>query len=140
MVAVARARLQERREGSLIVDNSALRAYNTVMSKKEDGHTIFTENPGTGLAEKTRNEYPRQYKVLLLNDDFTPMDFVVFLLQKVFHKEQHEAERIMMEIHKRGVGVAGIYSREIAETKLGEAVDLAKQAQHPLQGRIEPCD
>ncbi|NUM87692.1 MAG: ATP-dependent Clp protease adapter ClpS [Bdellovibrionales bacterium] len=81
---------------------------------------------------------PSLYKVLLLNDDFTPMDFVVQVLTKFFNKSQDEATRIMLEVHEKGRGVCGIFTREIAETKAARVVQFAQEHEHPLQARIEP--
>lgn len=83
--------------------------------------------------KKTRTSKPRQYKVLLLNDDYTPMDFVVAVLMKIFTKSEDEATRIMLQVHHSGMGECGIYSFEIAETKVMQVMDLARQYQHPLQ-------
>ena len=71
------------------------------------------------------------------NDDFTPMDFVVAILMKVFKKSVDEAEQLMMEVHKKGKGVAGVYTFEIAETKVSQVMNAAKRAQHPLQCTLE---
>lgn len=106
----------------------------------DNGHEIFTTpKHGVGTLERPKLDTPRKYNVILLNDDFTPMEFVVFVLKKIFHKPDHEAQSITMEIHKKGLGIAGTYSREIAEQKLVDTMDLAKAEQHPLQGKIEPC-
>lgn len=101
------------------------------------------------MAEKTRREeksdtltrertqVPRKYKVLLFNDDYTTMEFVVFLLQSVFHHSPAEATRIMLSIHRNGVGVAGVYTREVAETRVAQVLELARDAGHPLQCTME---
>lgn len=98
-------------------------------------------NSGVDLLERTKPKLqkPHMYNVILLNDDFTPMDFVVYVLKKVFHKPQHEAELIMIQIHQKGVGIAGTYNYEIAETKLLKTLELAFHEKHPLQGRLEQC-
>lgn len=92
-----------------------------------------------GVAVKTRpkTKKPSQYKVLLLNDDFTPMDFVVHILEKFFGKSRTEAYEIMMHVHKRGVGLCGIYTYEVAESKVMQTMDYAKQHEHPLQCTME---
>lgn len=77
------------------------------------------------------------YKVLLLNDDYTPMDFVVQILQVVFNKDTEEAMRIMLDVHKSGSGLCGVYTFEIAETKVTQVMTAARQAQHPLQCIME---
>lgn len=90
------------------------------------------------LDTRERVEKPKKYKVLLLNDDYTTMEFVVFVLQKVFHHSQAGATRIMLHIHNSGVGVAGIYTREVAETRVAQVEHLAREAGHPLQCTMEP--
>ena len=75
---------------------------------------------------------PRMYRVLLLNDDFTPMDFVVAVIQKYFGKDREQATRIMLKVHREGVGVCGVFSRDIAATKVEQVIAYARQHQHPL--------
>ncbi len=89
----------------------------------------------TKIAPKTKK--PPLYKVLLLNDDFTPMEFVVYVLERFFHKNRQEATTIMLHVHRRGVGVCGIFTYEVAETKVNQVVDHARQNQHPLQCTME---
>lgn len=86
---------------------------------------------------KERISRPRRFKVLLHNDDYTPMEFVVHVLERFFQKNRDEATRIMMHVHRRGVGVCGVYTYEVAETKVTQVMDLARQNQHPLQCTIE---
>ena len=85
-------------------------------------------------------EKPPMYKVLLLNDDFTPMDFVVSILQTIFYKDKEEAVRITMNVHTSGVGVCGIYTKDIAETKVQQVVLYAQENQHPLQCTLEEVE
>ena len=80
---------------------------------------------------------PKNYKVILLNDDYTPMEFVVEVIQKVFGKTHDEATKIMLQIHTEGIGICGIYPLEIAETKMNQVLNLSKESQHPLQCIIE---
>jgi ATP-dependent Clp protease adaptor protein ClpS len=87
---------------------------------------------------KTKTKRPSLYRVILLNDDYTPMEFVVELLMTVFHKPQAEATRIMLHVHHNGSGVAGIYPYEVAETKVRAVDELARRAQHPLKCAMEP--
>lgn len=87
--------------------------------------------------QKTELVYPSMYRVILLNDDYTPMDFVVFVLEQFFDKSPEEARAIMLEVHNRGSGVCGIFTYEIAETKVGQVMDLAQKNQHPLQCTLE---
>ncbi|MEO1092879.1 MAG: ATP-dependent Clp protease adapter ClpS [Pseudomonadota bacterium] len=97
-----------------------------------------TETTGD-VATKTRpkTQRPSLYKVLLLNDDYTPMEFVVHVLQRFFSKSAEDATRIMMHVHQKGVGICGVYTYEIAETKVAQVIDFAKQHQHPLQCTME---
>lgn len=93
----------------------------------------------TGVVTKTtpKTKKPPLYKVLLLNDDFTPMEFVVYVLERFFHKKRQEATTIMLHVHRRGVGVCGVFTYEVAETKVNQVVDHARQNQHPLQCTME---
>jgi ATP-dependent Clp protease adaptor protein ClpS len=86
---------------------------------------------------RTRTKKPSMYKVLMLNDDYTPMEFVVDVLQNIFQKNREEATRIMLHVHQKGVGVCGVYTYEIAETKVTQTVDYARKNQHPLQCTLE---
>jgi ATP-dependent Clp protease adaptor protein ClpS len=97
------------------------------------------EGPNTGVVVKARpkTRKPPMYKVLMLNDDYTPMEFVVHVLERFFQKSREEATRIMLHVHRRGVGVCGVYTYEVAETKVTQVMDLARQNQHPLQCTIE---
>lgn len=94
---------------------------------------------GTGIAVKTRprTKKPSMYKVLLLNDDYTPMEFVVHILERFFGKSTEEANRIMLHVHRRGVGVCGIFTYEIAETKVNQVMEFSRRHQHPLQCTLE---
>ena len=95
--------------------------------------------PNTGIVTKTRpkTQKPSMYKVLLLNDDYTPMEFVIQVLESFFNKNRDEATRIMLHVHKKGVGLCGVYTYEIAETKVMQVMAAARQAQHPLQCVME---
>ena len=98
---------------------------------EQDGVAIETE-------QKQKLEHPRRFRVLLQNDDFTTMEFVVHLLRAVFHKSDGEAIGIMLHVHEKGVGVAGVYSRQVAETKVETVKSMAEQAEYPLQCTLEP--
>ena len=87
--------------------------------------------------EKQKTKLPSIYKVIILNDDYTPMEFVVYTIQNVFKKSHEEATRIMLKIHTEGQGVCGMFPLEIAETKMKQVLNLAKEHQHPLQCIIE---
>jgi ATP-dependent Clp protease adaptor protein ClpS len=93
----------------------------------------------TNIDTKTKpvTQKPPMYKVLLLNDDYTPMEFVVHILQGLFNKTIEEATEIMMHVHRKGVGLCGVYTREVAETKVGQVLAAARQAEHPLQCTME---
>jgi ATP-dependent Clp protease adaptor protein ClpS len=95
--------------------------------------------PGLGIATRTRTRVkkPTPYKVLMLNDDYTPMEFVVHVLQRFFRMDMEEATRVMLHVHQRGVGVCGVFSYEVAETKVNQVMDFARQNQHPLQCTLE---
>lgn len=95
------------------------------------------ENLDTGLLEKSEVKEPSFYKVILLNDDFTPMDFVTHVLQKFFHKTTEEAQQVMLDVHKKGAGVAGVFSFEVAETKVFLTNNLSKQNKYPLKCTME---
>jgi ATP-dependent Clp protease adaptor protein ClpS len=86
---------------------------------------------------KTKGKRPSLFRVLLVNDDFTPMDFVVMVLRQCFAKTQEEAVAVMLSVHNTGVGVCGVYTFEVAETKVMEVMRLARQYQHPLQCTME---
>jgi ATP-dependent Clp protease adaptor protein ClpS len=94
---------------------------------------------GTGVATKTKpkTKKPSMYRVLLLNDDYTPMEFVVHVLERYFNKDAQEATQIMLHVHQKGIGVCGIFPFEIAETKVVQVTDLARKNQHPLQCTME---
>lgn len=86
---------------------------------------------------KTRTKKPPMYKVLLLNDDFTPMEFVVLVLERFFGMNHAQAFELMLTVHKKGLAVVGVFSYEIAETKVTQVMELARQQQHPLQCTME---
>ena len=104
------------------------------MADKDDGL-----NPDTILLTKTKakTERPPLYKVMLLNDDYTPMEFVVYVLQRFFGINYDQAVDLMMTVHKKGLAVVGVFSFEIAETKVTQVMDFARQNQHPLQCTME---
>jgi ATP-dependent Clp protease adaptor protein ClpS len=93
----------------------------------------------TGLLLKPRpkTKKPSMYKVLLLNDDYTPMEFVVHILERFFSKNRQEATDIMLHVHRRGVGICGIFTYEVAETKVAQVMDFARANEQPLQCTME---
>ncbi len=105
---------------------------------KDDGGGGHGKNE-SGIATKTRpkTKRPSMYRVLLLNDDYTPMEFVVLILQDVFNKSREDAMRIMLHVHNQGVGECGVYPYEVAETKVTRVMDVARKNQHPLQCVME---
>jgi len=100
-----------------------------------DKYIDFDED--TKVETKKKLQKPSLYKVLLLNDDYTPMEFVVLLLKKFFHKNNDEATNIMLHVHQNGVGVCGVFPYEIAETKVIQVLETAKKNDHPLQCTME---
>jgi ATP-dependent Clp protease adaptor protein ClpS len=95
---------------------------------------------GEALLEAVRAEVgpPGRFQVVLLNDDFTPMDFVVFVLQEFFAMNQEKATQVMLQIHTRGRGTGGVYSREVAESKVNQVNEFSRQNHHPLLSMMEP--
>lgn len=93
----------------------------------------------TGIATKTRTKTkkPSMYKVLMLNDDYTPMEFVVMVIEQFFSKTHDEAVQIMLHVHQKGVGICGVFTYEVAETKVTQVMDYARKNQHPLQCTLE---
>ena len=107
----------------------------------DDGDRV-DDPPGddqVGVATKTRTKpkKPSMFKVLMLNDDYTPMEFVVMTLKRFFGMDLEQATRVMLHVHQKGVGVCGIFPYEIAETKVNQVMDFARQNQHPLQCTLE---
>lgn len=90
------------------------------------------------VLEKTKTEPPKRFKVLIHNDDYTSMEFVVLVLTTVFRHTPASAARLMLQIHRTGLGVAGVYGKEIAETRIEQTITLAREAGHPLQCTMEP--
>lgn len=113
--------------------------FNMVLMQEDETPDNGEENPENGLALKTRpkTQKPSMYKVLLLNDDYTPMEFVVHVLESIFKKNRQEATDIMLHVHRRGVGVCGIYTFEVAETKVAQVMDFARANEQPLQCTME---
>ena len=107
--------------------------------RASDGQTPGGQTPGgqTQTLERTATARPRLYRVLLLNDDYTPMDFVVIVLQTVFSMSREKATQVMLQVHREGMGVCGTYTREVAASKVDQVIDLARKHQHPLQCTME---
>jgi ATP-dependent Clp protease adaptor protein ClpS len=102
--------------------------------KGGDGNSFET---GTVTKTRPKTKRPNLYRVLLLNDDYTPMEFVVLVLQDVFNKSREDAMQIMLHVHQKGVGECGVYPYEVAETKVTRVMDTARKNQHPLQCVME---
>ena len=104
-----------------------------------DGDKKGNNNPSTDVIVKTRpkTKTPSMYKVLMLNDAYRPMEFVVLVLEKFVGKNRSEATRIMLHVHQRGVGMCGVFTYEVAESKVSSVVDYARRHQHPLQCTLE---
>ncbi|WP_324074035.1 MAG: ATP-dependent Clp protease adapter ClpS [Erythrobacter sp.] len=124
-----------------LAENAALPVQASVplRASDEDGGKDTDGAGQVGVATKTRAKpkKPSQYKVLMLNDDYTPMEFVVLVLKRFFSMDLEQATRVMLHVHQRGVGVCGIFPYEIAETKVNQVMDFARQNQHPLQCTLE---
>ncbi len=94
-------------------------------------------NTGVVVKPRAKVKKPSMYKVLMLNDDYTPMEFVVHVLERYFSKNTEEATRIMLRVHQKGVGICGVFTFEVAETKVNQTMELARKNQHPLQCTLE---
>jgi len=109
------------------------------MSDRNEGGNSGQNRSTTGVATKTRpkTKRPSLYKVLLLNDDYTPMEFVVHILERFFNKARDEAVQIMLHVHRHGVGICGVFTFEVAETKVAQVIEFSRRHQHPLQCTME---
>ncbi len=105
--------------------------------KFENNHIADTPQRDLLLDTKPKAKKPSMYNVILLNDDYTPMEFVIMVLIKFFNKKQEEAMRIMLHVHKKGIGICGVFTYEVAESKCKLVLDYAKKYEHPLQCTIE---
>jgi|ERR1700744_594873 ATP-dependent Clp protease adaptor protein ClpS len=104
-----------------------------------DGQGKNGAGNGTGVVTKTRTKTkkPSLYKVLILNDDYTPMEFVVHILERFFNKNREEAVQVMLHVHRHGVGICGVFTYEVAETKVAQVIEFSRRHQHPLQCTME---
>ena len=102
-----------------------------------DGDALGGADSRSSTQTKTRTKKPSLYRVLLLNDDYTPMEFVVYVLERFFNKSREDATTIMLHVHQNGVGVCGVFTYEVAETKVAQVLDLARRSEHPLQCTME---
>jgi ATP-dependent Clp protease adaptor protein ClpS len=109
------------------------------MMGEPPGRDDGLEDADTGVVTRTRprTKKPSNYKVLMLNDDYTPMEFVVLVLQRYFSMDIEDATRVMLQVHQQGVAVCGVFTYEVAETKVSQVIDFARENQHPLQCTLE---
>lgn len=109
------------------------------MSEDEPGQGEGVGDAETSVATrpKPRTKKPSNYKVLMLNDDYTPMEFVVLVLQRFFSMSIEDATRVMLQVHQQGIAVCGVFTYEVAETKVSQVIDFARENQHPLQCTLE---
>ena len=114
----------------LLTMNKLMFITNTIEPDHSDGVLVESAKP--------KLKKPPLYKVLLLNDDFTPMDFVIAILKDIFQKSEEESVQVMLHVHQKGVGICGVYTREIAETKVELVMQAANNHEHPLQCTMEP--
>ena len=131
----------------IILNYKSLLFYKLITMYNIDMNTTLAENSnndkkndfqrGVMLEIKPKTKKPSMYNVLLLNDDYTPMEFVIIVLSKIFNKKQEEATQIMLHVHKKGVGVCGTFTYEVAESKCKSVMDMAKKNEHPLQCTME---
>lgn len=107
--------------------------------KRRDTGGGNANGPGTAVITKTKpqTKRPNMYRVLILNDDYTPMEFVVHILEKVFNKSRERAVEIMLHVHRHGVGICGVFTYDVAETKVAQVIEFARRHQHPLQCTME---
>ncbi len=108
------------------------------MSGGNDKRPDTKRQEGIAVKERSKTQKPPLYKVILHNDDYTTKEFVVMVLQSIFHKSDTDANRIMLHVHNSGIGVAGVYPYQIAETKVMQTMQLAKRFEFPLQLSLEP--
>ena len=105
--------------------------------RKDGGNDDGRTTTGVVVKPRAKVKKPSMYKVLMLNDDYTPMEFVVHVLERYFSKSTEEATRIMLHVHQKGVGICGVFTFEVAETKVNQVMELARKNQHPLQCTLE---
>jgi ATP-dependent Clp protease adaptor protein ClpS len=121
--------------------DSAAHAPRAARDPQRGGNNDGRQGGGPGAAvitrTRTQTKKPSMYRVLLLNDDYTPMEFVVTVLRRYFNKTADEAQQIMLHVHNHGVGECGVYTYEVAETKVTQVMDFARKHQHPLQCIME---
>lgn len=148
LLALDLIRMREDRAGDMVksrdINRSVVLAtdgqdWSERLNMADDDVDVVDGDTGTGVVTKTRpkTKKPKLYKVLMLNDDYTPMDFVVYVLERFFNMGTDKATQVMLHVHMKGVGICGVYTYEVAETKLVQVMDFARQNQHPLQCVME---
>src|SRR6478609_6230200 len=109
----------------------------SLMTERKQGDQGGDSGSAVVTQVKPKTQRPSLYRVLLMNDDYTPMEFVVYVLERFFNKSREDATRIMLHVHQHGVGVCGVFTYEVAETKVAQVLDSARRNQHPLQCTME---
>jgi ATP-dependent Clp protease adaptor protein ClpS len=104
---------------------------------KTDKNKIYDDELGVITKEKVKTKKPNMYAVVLINDDYTPMEFVIYILQSIFKKSYEEAKKVMLLVHNEGKGICGVYSLDIAETKANQVVEFSRINQHPLECKVQ---
>ena len=112
----------------------------TKMANKDEDINNDLSDTSVLVKKRSKLKKPPLYKVLLLNDDFTPMEFVIYVLQSFFGYDKEKATQIMLAVHTKGKGVCGVFTKEVAETKSNQINNFSKQNEHPLVSEIEPID
>ena len=111
--------------------------WRPLLADKNQGDQVIGTGTAVVTQTKTKTQKPAMYRVLILNDDYTPMEFVVYILERFFNKSPEAATRIMLHVHQNGVGVCGVFTYEVAETKVAQVIETARKHQHPLQCTME---
>ena len=122
---------------NLILNNSMKTRLSFVMNKNDDKNENDNTDGNIKLATDPQTKIPALYRVLMMNDDYTPMEFVIEVLEKFFQKNREEATQIMLHVHQRGVGICGVYAYDLAETKAMQVMNYARKYEHPLQVQLE---
>ena len=122
----------------MLINNSSYFSSEITLNSDEENNDDFKNKfSSIVLEEKPKLKKPPLYKVIMLNDDYTPMEFVIEMPQTYFSKSQEQATEIMLHIHQKGIGICGLYTYEIAESKATQVLDKARKNQHPLQIKLE---
>ena len=108
-----------------------------MLCQKKNKNEIFEQDLGVITKEKPEVKKPDMYAVVLINDDYTPMEFVIYVLQTIFKKSYEEAKKIMLLVHNEGKGICGLYSLDIAETKANHVIEFSRVNQHPLECKVQ---